>query len=112
MKKRKQKIILKGIPASKGIAEGKVKIILNPSQCSEMREGDVLVTEITNPLFTPAIVKAKAIITEKGGMLCHAAMIARELNIPCIVSAGKATKFLKDGQQIVINGDKGIVYEG
>lgn len=105
-----KKIILKGIPASTGIAKGKVKIILDPSQNSKMEEGCILVTRITNPLYTPSILKAGAIITDEGGQLCHSAIIARELNIPAVVGTEKATTILKDGIKVIIDGDKGIIY--
>ena len=107
----KQKIILKGIPASAGVVKGKVRIILDPSDNSKMKKGDILVTEMTNPLFVPAIQKAKAIVTDVGGMLSHAAIVSRELGIPCVVNTKKATKVLKDGQKIVLNATEGKVYE-
>lgn len=106
----KQKIILKGIPASAGIVKGKIRIILDPSQCSKMKEGDILVTEMTNPLFTPAIVKASGIVVDLGGVLSHSAVVARELGIPAVVGTGKATKVLKDNMLITIDGRKGIIY--
>jgi len=106
----KQKIILKGIPASPGIAKGKAKIILDPSENHKMREGDILVTEMTNPLFVPAIQKAKAIITNVGGLTSHAAIISRELGIPCVVATRKATKILKDGDRVKIDGTKGEIF--
>lgn len=105
-----QKVILKGIPASEGIAKGKVKIILDPSENSKMRKGDILVTEMTNPLFTPAIIKASGIITDLGGALSHSAVVARELGIPAIVGTKKATKILKDNKVIILDGKKGVVY--
>jgi len=107
----KQKIILKGIPASTGVMKGKVKIILDPSDNSKMRKGDILVTEMTNPLFVPAIQKAKAIVTDVGGLLSHAAIVSRELGIPCVVGTKKATKILKDNQKIIVNATKGEIYE-
>jgi pyruvate,water dikinase len=110
MKKNKKMILLKGIPASTGLAKGRVSIILSPSMNSKMKKGDILVTYSTNPLFTPAILKARGIITEKGGVLCHAAIIARELDIPCLVSAEKATQILRNNQEIIIDGNKGIIY--
>jgi pyruvate,water dikinase len=105
-----QKIILKGIPASPGIAKGKVRIILDPSQTSKMKNGDILVTLMTNPLFVPAIQKAKAIVTDVGGLLSHAAIVSRELGIPCVVGTKRATKILRDNQQIKVDGEKGTIY--
>jgi len=107
----KQKIILKGISASAGIVKGKARIILDPSENSKMKKGDILVTEMTNPLFLPAIQKAKAIITDVGGLLCHAAIVSRELGIPCVVGTKRATKILKDNQKIKVDGEKGTIYQ-
>jgi pyruvate,water dikinase len=105
-----QRIILKGIPASPGIIQGKVKILLNPHQVGKMKDGDILVTVMTNPLYLIAIQKAKAIVTDVGGMICHAAIIARELGIPCVVGTGNATKLLKDHNEVIVNGTEGTVY--
>lgn len=107
----REKIILKGTPASAGVVEGKVKIILDPSQNSKMEEGDVLVAPITNPLFTPAVVKASAIITDLGGVLSHSAVVARELGIPAVVGTKKATKILEDSMLITVDGKKGVIHE-
>lgn len=104
------KVLLKGVGASSGTVKGKVKIILNPSEISEMKEGDILVTKMTNPLFTLAILKSKAVVTDEGGVLCHAAIVSRELNIPCIVGTKNATEVLKDNQEIVVDGKEGVVY--
>jgi len=108
----RRKVILKGIPASTGVVKGKVRIILDPSDNSKMKKGDILVTEMTNPLFVPAIQKAKAIITNIGGILSHAAIVSRELGIPCVVGTKKATKILKNNQQIKVDGEEGTIYQG
>ena len=94
--KTKNKLILKGIGASPGRAIGKVKIVLKPSDNHKVRKDDILVTVMTNPLFVPAMQKAKAIVTDVGGLLSHAAIVSRELGIPCIVGTKKATKILKE----------------
>lgn len=105
-----KKAILKGIPASTGIFKGRVKLVLNPSENSKMKEGDILVTSITNPLFTPAIIKASGIITDLGGVLSHSAIVARELGIPAVVGTREATKILEDNILITVDGKKGIIY--
>jgi len=105
-----KKKILQGVSASPGRVRGKVKIVLNPSGISKMREGNILVTEMTNPLFVPAMEKARAIVTDVGGQLSHAAIVSRELGIPCIVATQKATKVLKDGMEIVVDASEGVVY--
>jgi pyruvate,water dikinase len=107
----KKRILLKGISASSGVVIGKARLILDPSHNSKIKKGEILVTEITNPLFTPAILRAGALITDVGGALSHAAIIARELGIPAIVGTAKATKVLKDGMQVVVDGKKGVIYE-
>ena len=107
----KQKIILKGISESAGIVKGKARIILDPFDNSKMKKGDILVTSITNPLFTPAIIKASGIITDLGGTLSHSAVVARELGIPCVVGTKRATKILKDNQKIKVDGEKGTIYQ-
>ena len=103
------KILLKGIGASPGKIKGVVRVILDPSEISKIKEGDILVTKMTNPLFTLAILKSKAIVTDEGGMLSHTAIVARELNIPCIVGTKDATKILKDNQEVIVDGKEGVV---
>lgn len=105
-----KKIILRGIGANGGIARGKVKRILGHRQNRKMKPGDILVTKFTNPLFTPAILKAAAIVTDKGGLMSHSSIISREFNIPCIVGTEKATEILKDNMEVTVDGNKGIVY--
>ncbi len=104
------KILLKGTGASPGRAEGRVKVILQAEDVQNMREGDILVTCYTTPLLTTAILKARAIVTDEGGLMCHAAIIAREMGIPCVVGTHKATKLLKNGQKVMVDGDEGVVY--
>jgi pyruvate,water dikinase len=105
------KIILKGIPASPGRVKGKVKVLLSPQEASKMEKGDILVVRDTNPTYTLALLRASGVITEIGGRLSHAAIVAREFGIPCVVNTGNATKVLKDGMEIVVNGNEGIIYE-
>lgn len=108
----KKEVILKGAGASFGQASGPVKIIPQASDIDKVKEGDVLVTEMTTPDFVPAMKKAAAIITDTGGRTCHAAIVSRELGIPCVVGTGEATKKLKDNQIVTVDGGKGLVYEG
>jgi pyruvate,water dikinase len=105
-------IILKGAPASVGSASGPVKIIHKPSEIDKVVEGDVLVTEMTTPDFVPAMRRAAAIVTDTGGRTCHAAIVSRELGIPCVVGSGTATSALKNGQIITVDGQNGVVYKG
>ncbi|MDN5358914.1 MAG: pyruvate, water dikinase [Candidatus Diapherotrites archaeon] len=104
--------ILKGLPASPGYATGTVKIIHDLSELSKVQKGDVLVTTMTTPDMVPAMEKAAAIITDEGGMTCHAAIVSRELGIPAVVGTEKATKVLKDGDVVTVDAYKGLVYKG
>ncbi|MCD6387115.1 MAG: phosphoenolpyruvate synthase [Methanophagales archaeon] len=106
------KIILKGLAASPGIAHGKVQVVRDVSEIEDFEEGRILVTRMTSPDWVPAMRKAKAIITDEGGMTCHAAIVSRELGIPAIVGTGNATSVLKDGQEITVDAKRGIVYAG
>jgi len=104
--------ILSGSPASPGIVSGPVKIVIDPSQIDKVQKGDVLVAEMTTPDFVPAMKRAVAIVTDRGGRTAHAAIVSRELGIPCVVGTEKAMSLLKDGQIITVDGGKGKVYEG
>ena len=103
-------VILEGNPASPGRASGRVRIIVESEHTDRMQDKDVLVTRFTNPLFIPAILKASAIVTDEGGLMCHAAIIAREFGIPCVTGTAEATKKLTDGEEVIVDGEKGFVY--
>lgn len=105
-----KKKLLQGMSASPGKARGKVKIILDPSEIGKMEKGDILVTAMTNPLFVPAMEKAAAIVTDEGGITCHAAIVSRELGIPCVVATKRATEVLKDGMEITVDGTEGKTF--
>ena len=105
-------VLLTGSPASPGIASGPVRIVRDPSQIDVVMKGDILVAEMTTPDFVPAMKRAVAIITDRGGRTAHAAIVSRELGIPCIVGTGEATTTLKDGQIISVDGARGKVYSG
>jgi len=105
-------VLLTGSPASPGIASGPVKIVPDPSQIDKVLSGDILVAEMTTPDFVPAMKRAAAIVTDRGGRTAHAAIVSREMGIPCVVGAGEATTSLSDGQIITVDGSKGNVYNG
>lgn len=109
-------VILKGLPASPGLATGKVRIIEDPKDIKEFKDGEILVTLMTSPDWVPAMKKASAIITNNGGMTCHAAIVSREMQIPCLVGTtsrgNAATKVLKNGQEITVDAKNGVVYDG
>ncbi len=108
----KREPILVGTPASPGIAIGSVQIIKSAKEVEKIQNGEVLVTNMTSPDFVTAMKKAVAIVTNEGGQTSHAAIVSRELGIPCVVGTGKATQVLKNGQIITVNGSKGEVYKG
>lgn len=100
---------IEGTAASKGKYRGIAKIVLNQKDFRKIKEGDILVTEMTRPDFLPILKKAGAIVTDEGGLTCHAAIVARELGIPCIVGTRIGTRVLHDGNLIEVNADKGII---
>lgn len=113
---KERKILVQGLPASPGMAAGKAHIIESADKIGEFEEGEVLVTEMTAPDWVTAMRKAKAIVTDSGGMTCHAAIVSREMGIPCIVgtrSRGeKATDVLKTGLDVTVDAKNGTVYKG
>lgn len=107
--------LLKGTRIGEAIATGKVCKIMSPENMHLFKEGAILVTEMTDPAWVPVMKKASGIITDQGGRTCHAAIVSRELGIPAIVGTEKATRLLKEGQEVTIScaeGDYGIVYNG
>lgn len=100
---------LKGQVANRGYAKGKVKLLLTSSGNVDFQEGDVLVTGMTTPDFVPFVKKAAAIITDEGGVTSHAAIVSRELNKPCIIGTKIATKWLKNGDLVEVDAEKGVV---
>lgn len=111
-KGKELKEILHGLGASPGLAAGPVKIVHGLDDLHKIEKGDVLVTEMTNPDMVPAMKRAAAIVTDEGGTTSHAAIVSREMGIPCIVGTNAATKILKDGDIITVNADKGSVISG
>jgi pyruvate,water dikinase len=105
-------VLLSGDKASPGIASGPVKIVPEASQIDKVKSGDVLVAEMTTPDFVPAMKRAVAIVTNRGGRTAHAAIVSRELGIPCVVGVEQATTTLSDGQVITVDGSHGKIYDG
>lgn len=106
------KEILHGEAASPGIISGKVKHIASPDEIHKLEVGEIMVTDMTTPDFVPAMKKAGGLITNRGGQTSHAAIVSRELGLPCVVGTSTATTVLKDGQEVTINGRTGTVYQG
>ena len=108
----KARFLLEGLAASPGVFSGKVQIIKNPKEIGKVKEGDVLVAEMTNPDYVPAMKRAGAIVTDLGGRTSHAAIVSRELGVPAVVGTLDATKMLSNGEVITVDGNLGKVYEG
>ena len=108
------KVIVRGIAAGKrGFGVGKAKIVTDPEEAAKvMRKGDILVTAMTNPDYVPFMKLAGAIVTDKGGVTCHAAIVSRELGIPCVVGTENGTKLMITGEEYTVDSRSGIVYEG
>lgn len=106
------KKLVKGLSGCPGIVSGVVKVVPSVEDVAKVKEGDILVTKMTNPDWVPIMKKATGIITNEGGTTCHAAIVSRELGIPCIVGSGDATEKLKDGLLVTMNAYQGDVYEG
>ena len=105
-------VLIKGLGASPGLASGTVKVILSLDELDKVQEGDVMVTTMTTPDMVPAMKRANGIVTDEGGVTCHAAIISRELGIPCVVGTGDATTTLKENDEVTADGKKGLVYKG
>jgi len=102
--------VLSGTPASKGEIEGVTRVIIDETQFSDFKPGEILVTRQTNPAWTPLFAAASGVVTEIGGALSHAAIVAREYGIPAVVGVNQAAKMIKTGQRIKINGQSGKIY--
>ncbi|MBB5157569.1 phosphoenolpyruvate synthase [Saccharopolyspora phatthalungensis] len=105
-------ILVSGLGASFGTASGAVRVMQSPAEAGALQTGEVLVAPMTAPDWLPAIRKAAALVTDSGGMTCHAAIVARELGLPCVVGTRTATTTLRDGMQVTVDGANGTVIEG
>jgi pyruvate, water dikinase len=104
--------ILRGFGASPGIASGVARILHGPAEMDHLKAGEVLVTSMTTPDMVPAMSQASAIVTDEGGMTCHAAIVSRELGVPCVVGTREATRLIQDGSEVTVDGKTGAVYRG
>ncbi len=102
---------LKGTPASRGIAEGIVRIVKDASDTPTFQDGEVLVATMTEPTMVMMMNKAAAIVTDDGGITCHAAIVSRELVIPAVVGTKTATTVLEDGMRVRVDGTAGTVMQ-
>ncbi|MEK6973308.1 MAG: PEP-utilizing enzyme [archaeon] len=105
----KSTLILEGLAASKGIAEGPARIVKGIDDMKNVQKGDILIAVTTHPDYVVAMNKAIAIVTDEGGMLCHAAIVSREMKKPCVTGTKDATKIFSNGQKVIVDGYKGIV---
>lgn len=106
-----QKILLKGMGASPGNVEGTARLFHSGDDPSSFNDGDILVTTITDPTMVQVMAKAGAIVCDIGSIASHPSIVSRELGIPCVVNTKEATKKLKDGMNIKVDGKKGEIYE-
>ena len=109
---KEEKVIVQGIGASPGLVSGPVTMVHDVTEIDKVKVGDIMVTVMTNPDMVPAMRKTAGIVTNEGGMTCHAAIVSRELGTPAIVGTRNATEVLQEGQIITIDGEKGLVYDG
>lgn len=105
-------VLIRGLGASPGLASGTVKIVNSLDELDKIQDGDVMVVAMTTPDMVPAMKRANGIVTDEGGVTCHAAIISRELGIPCVVGTGDATKSLDECLEVTADGKKGLVYNG
>ena len=113
--KKKGQILSEGRSIGQRIGQGRVRVVNDISEMDRVQPGDILVSDMTDPDWEPVMKRASAIVTNRGGRTCHAAIIARELGIPAVVGCGDATKTIKDGDEVTVScaeGDVGYVYEG
>ncbi len=111
----KSAVLAEGRSIGQKIGQGRVRLIQNASEMDQVQPGDVLVTDMTDPDWEPVMKRAAAIVTNRGGRTCHAAIIARELGVPAVVGCGDASERLKEGQEVTVScaeGDTGLIYEG
>ena len=102
--------LVRGLGAAPGRASGPVRVIGSLADAGRLRDGDVLVTHMTSPDWVPLMRRAAAIVTDSGGMTCHAAIVSRELGVPCVVGTGEATRKLRDGELVTVDATHGVVY--
>ncbi|MEV6339370.1 phosphoenolpyruvate synthase [Nocardia vinacea] len=107
-----RQVLVRGLGAAPGRASGAVRVLTSPEQGQALRDGEVLVAPMTNPDWLPTITRAAAVVTDSGGMTCHAAIVARELGVPCVVGTRTATTALVDGTLVTVDGRTGEVHAG
>ncbi len=104
--------LLRGLGAAPGVASGRARVVASLEDATALRDGEVLVTRMTAPDWVPLMRRAAAIVTDSGGMTCHAAIVSRELGLPCVVGTREATTILSDGEEVTVDAGQGVVIEG
>jgi pyruvate,water dikinase len=104
--------LVSGLGASPGVASGNVRILASPDEAASFQDGEVLVASMTSPDWVPTLRRAAAVVTDSGGMTCHAAIVSRELGVPCVVGTRHATSRLRDGERVTVDGGRGKVLQG
>ena len=107
-----QAVLLRGLGGAPGSASGAARVLTTLDDAASLNDGDVLVTHMTSPDWLPLLRRAAAVVTDSGGMTCHAAIVSRELGIPCVVGTGEATRKLRDGEIVTVDATRGVVLEG
>jgi pyruvate,water dikinase len=100
---------LKGFAASRGVVEGTARVVKSAEEIGRLRDGDILVCQVTNPTWSPVFRKIAAAVSDIGGSMSHAAIVAREYGLPAVVGTGNATRRIRDGQRVRVDGDRGLV---
>ncbi|MBU0597483.1 hypothetical protein KKF61_00625, partial [Patescibacteria group bacterium] len=100
---------LKGQVASPGLVKGIVRVVYTMHDLKKVERGNIMVTDATNPTYVPAMERSAAVITDEGGLLCHAAIVSRELKIPCVVGTEIGTRVFKDGEKVMVDAKRGII---
>ena len=106
------RVLVRGLAASTGRATGPVRVLASPDEGDRLEPGEILVAHVTSPDWVPAMRRAAALVTDGGGMTCHAAIVSRELGVPCVVGTRDATTVLRDGEVVTVDGARGLVTEG
>ena len=108
---QENKLLARGMGTSPGVAIGKAVVVRKIDELSKVQEDDIIVVRESNPAWTVGMMKASALVSELGGIICHVAIVAREMGIPCVVNVENATQIFRDGMQINVDGEKGVIYE-
>ena len=105
------KLIARGLGASTGVATGRVRVLFSPDELNQLETGEVLVVQHSSPAWSIGMMRACAIISEFGGIISHAAIVAREMGIPCVVAVERATVLLTNGMLVQVDGETGTIHE-